>query len=243
VQLFEQLRTSDLGRGDLQRIRAGCAAALDLFAGCVHPSGKPYVAHCTASASTLAALGADADLIIAGLLHGAYRSGDFGWRTALALKRRYAKRHFGGRVEDRMFRFFIQPWHLEDIEACCARIEDLDTVDRDAVLMHLASELDNLRDRALLYRANADTARVSFRARGPLLVELADRMGVPALGGAIAAAAADNLDANMAAELRSDFAHVTLIPPPSAQRRLSALLARATLRLFQRLRTAQRRRR
>lgn len=242
VQLFEQLRRRDYPDADLQRVRAACAAVLELFAGRMHPSGKPYVAHCTAAASTLAALGASADLVVAGLLHGAYRWGDFGsWRVLLPLKRRHLRRHFGEPVERYVFAFHTLPWHLEAISALSDRLAGLDPARREIVLMRLVSELDNLRSRTLLYRANAEPAREVLQARGPILVRMAGQLGCPALRQALDVAVAETLTGVVAPELRSDLGDGVLLTPASSRLRLDAVLARAAGGALRRLRQALRR--
>ena len=237
VQLFEQLRRQDYPDADLRRVRAACAAGLELFAGRMHSSGKPYVAHCTAAASTLAALGARADLVIAGLLHGAYRWGDFGsWRVFLPLERRYLRRHFGAPVERSVFAFHMLPWNLEAISALSDRLAGLDPASREIVLMRLVSELDNLRSLTLLYRADAEPARQVLKARGPILVRMAGLLGCPALSQALDAAVVDTLTGSVAPELRSDLGAGALLAPASSRLRLEAVLARAAGGALRRLR-------
>jgi hypothetical protein len=240
VRLFEQLRYRDLPESDLQRVRAACAAALELFAGRMHACGKPYVAHCTGAAGILVALGAEADLIIAGLLHGAYRWGDFGpWRVLLPLQRRHLRRRFGARVEQYVFAFFTMPWGTGAVRGLVGDLAGLDPLRRAVVLMRLVSDLDSLRGRSHLYRADAEPARESLRLRGPILVQLADQLGFPALSRALATAVADTLTGSaVAPELRSDLATGVLLAPASSRLRLDARLANAIAGALRRLRQA-----
>lgn len=240
VQLFEQLRHQEYTDVQLQRVRSACTAALELFAGCMHTCGKPYIAHCTGAAGAMAALGAPADLVVAGLLHGAYMWGDFGaWRIVLPLKRQDVRRRFGARVERYIFTFHTLPWNVEAITAFSDQLVGLDPLRRNVVLMRLASDLDNMRAGSIQYRADAERARESLRRRGPILVKLADQLGFPTLSRALTAAVAETLNGSVPAELRSDFVTGTLLAPASSRLRLEAVLLRAASsplrRLYRRL--------
>ncbi len=227
VQLFEQLRQQQCGDAELYRVRGGCALALQLFAGRMHACGKPYLAHCTAAASTTAALGADTDLILAALVHGAYMWGDFGGRRVLLRsKRPYLRRHLGDTVERYVLAFHRLPWGLGALAEVRGRLESLDAMMRSTVLLRLVSDLDNLRDGAILYRGDAEQARETMRRRGPLLVELAERLGYPPLARALAAEVAKTLDRSVPAELRSTFRRGALIAPASARLRAGAAVSR-----------------
>ena len=53
VELFNQLHDQEWSTGDLQQVRNAYGFAMTLFAGRLHPSGKPYLAHCVGAASVL----------------------------------------------------------------------------------------------------------------------------------------------------------------------------------------------
>jgi hypothetical protein len=230
VQLFEQLCRTDYGDDALRRVRDGCAVASELFAGRMHACGKPYLAHCTASASALAALAAEPDVVLAGLLHGAYRWGDFGpWRELLRLKRAYLRRRLGEQAERYVFAFHTFPWNLEALTALRASAASFDADTRRTILLRLVSDLDNIGGGALHYRADSDRAVEGMRARGPILVELAERIGFPVLAAALAAEVAATFDRPVSAALRTGFSGGALLPPLSARRRLRAVLGRAVV--------------
>ena len=77
VQLFNQMRSARYPNRDLEGVRAGYEAASVLFAGRFRPSGKTFLAHLVGTASVLAAYGAHAPLVTAGLLHASYTRGGF----------------------------------------------------------------------------------------------------------------------------------------------------------------------
>lgn len=77
VQLLNQMRAAGYSTDDLEEIRAGYDAASVLFTGRFHRSGKTFLAHLVGAASVLAAYGAHAPLVGAGLLHASYTRGGF----------------------------------------------------------------------------------------------------------------------------------------------------------------------
>ena len=77
VQLFNQMRALGYPTPDLEAVRAGYDTAILLFAGRFRPSGKTFLAHLVGTASVLAAYGAHAPLITAGLVHASDTGGGF----------------------------------------------------------------------------------------------------------------------------------------------------------------------
>jgi len=241
VQLLEQLRRQAFRDAELQRVRAACGLACDLFSGRLHAVGKPYLAHCTGAAGAAAALVADGDVVTAALLHGAYAWGDFGpWRAVLRQKRRYLRRHIGERAEGYVFGFQMLPWNTDAIGGFLASSGQLDASARTVVALRLVSELDNLRDGSVLYRADAERVRAALRTRGPILTELAGRLGLPDLAAALAAEVERTFDRVVDAELRGRLPTGTLLPPASARRRLAATVGGALLAVARRRRARSR---
>lgn len=238
VQLFEQLRRRGYEEAELHRVRAGYTSAMRLFAGRVHTSGKPYIAHCVGAASALAGCDAPADVVVAGLLHGAYRWGDFGpWRVVMPLERARLRREVGVRVEEYVHGFHSLPWSVDAIRRLPDRLPGLDPIARAAVLMRLASDLDNIRDRSLGYCVDAERRLASLPAKGPLLIRLAEEIGSPRLAQALAAAVGEATD-EVAAELRWPHPPGALFAPESSRRRAAAAVGQACGDLLQRLRRA-----
>jgi (p)ppGpp synthase/HD superfamily hydrolase len=226
VGLFNQLQAQHVTAPDLRAIRAAHAWAMSAFAGRMHPSGKPYLDHCIGAASVLAGLGVCADVVAGGLVHGAYRWGDFGpWRVFFTLKRRRLAADLGAEVEAHAYQFEMLPWSPAAVIALRDTFERLDRATRTAVLMRLASDLDNMRDRAHLFCDDAEQRRVTVEQKGAVLVDLADRLGFPALARALQTAVTATLAADVPASLRWQYRGVALIPPGSARRKPEAVLA------------------
>ena len=78
IQLYEQLRAGGYPSADLGIVHAAYGLASHLYAGRFQSSGKVFLAHLVGVASALAALRQPAAAVAAGLLHNAYRTGDFG---------------------------------------------------------------------------------------------------------------------------------------------------------------------
>jgi len=76
--LYKQAHAAGYARGELVWLRDCYEFATSLFTGHLRASGKPFLSHLVGTASTLAALGAPAVAVGAGLLHAAYSDGDFG---------------------------------------------------------------------------------------------------------------------------------------------------------------------
>jgi hypothetical protein len=226
VGLFEQLHGQGYGDADLARVRAAYGAAMALFSGCMHPCGKPYIAHCTGAAGALAALAADTDVVIAGLLHGAYRSGDFGsLRVFHRWKRGHLRARCGAVVEEYIHRFFTLPWNPDAVRALSTDAARLDGLTRTAVLMRLASELDNFRDHAQLYCRDADLRRDRLRGKRAALIALASQLGFPTLAAALAVAIEETLQGHVPADLQWLPPNDAFLPPESSTRKFLAVVS------------------
>jgi (p)ppGpp synthase/HD superfamily hydrolase len=237
VELFNQLQRQHATDADLRLIRTAHGWAMSAFACRMHASGKPYLSHGIGAASVLAGCGLSADIVAAGLVHGAYRWGDFGpWRMSGALKRQRLARDLGARVEAHAYRFQTLPWSLPAVVDVRERLTTLDDHTRTVVLMRLASDLDNLRDRGLLFCTDAEQRREVIERKAPVLAELADRLGFPLLARALMAAAADTLRGSVPAALRWRHPSVALLAPASTQPRPAAVLTSTMHAGLQRLR-------
>lgn len=239
IGLFEQLRRQGRSPDELRQIRRAYKVAQHLFAGCLHVSGKQYLAHCVGTASGLAELGESIEVVIAGLLHGAYHAADFGpWRVLMALKRRRLQREVGPIVEHCVHRFLLTPWNLDALNRYCTQPASLAALDRRQIVLHLANDLDNLRNRGLHYCFNADERLQRWRQKGPLMITIAEKSGFPQLAAALASALADNLTAPLVPHLRWRIAGNTTVPPLSARRRTTGVI---TVWIRDRLRSLVRR--
>jgi (p)ppGpp synthase/HD superfamily hydrolase len=237
VLLFEQLRRQGFEESDLGRVRAAYGSAMALFAGRMHWSGKLHIAHAVGVASALAGIGADGNLVAAGVLHTAYRWGDFGSLPGrLPIARQRLQREVGVQAEAYVHSFSKWRWSQENITAVSTKLQALDPIERGSVLTHLANDLDNMRDRALLYSLDSSRRLETMRRKGPLLIEVAEKLGYPALAAALAAALEENLDAAVPPELGWHLAAVAIIPPESSKKKIGAALSASIAQQLRRVR-------
>jgi (p)ppGpp synthase/HD superfamily hydrolase len=226
--LFQQLQRQRLTDQDLLRVRGAYALAMKLFAGRIHPTGKPYIAHCVGVASTLACVGAHMDLIVAGILHGVYRQGDLGpWRVFLRWQRPIVRRAVGDAVENYVHRFHRASQDVDALNDIRRRLDPIDTTERDVLLLVLANELDNWRDRGVLSCVDASARRLTLLRKGGLFADIAGKLGYPALAMALTRVVEETAAADVAPGHHWRQPGVSLSPPASARRRLGARIAGA----------------
>jgi (p)ppGpp synthase/HD superfamily hydrolase len=224
VQLFNQLSLDVYTHAELRRIRATYDLAASLFSGHLQASGKPLLAHVVGVASILNALGAPPALVAAGLIHSVYRNGEFGCgrRGMSDRKRQVVAATVGDEVERYAARFATMPWSSSTFTEIHARLDVLDPLDRDVVLLHLADHLEHQLDLDVFYHGNI-ARRDTMRPHHDVLLQMASRLGFPQL-----------VDELRGAHARADFADVppelrgtnraSLVPPWSYRRRVALRL-------------------
>ncbi|MBI3786231.1 MAG: bifunctional (p)ppGpp synthetase/guanosine-3',5'-bis(diphosphate) 3'-pyrophosphohydrolase, partial [Deltaproteobacteria bacterium] len=161
--------------------------AMQLFSGQFRGSGKPFLCHLVGTASVLAALSAPTPIVAAGLLHAAYTLGNFGsgWLGINAVKRRAVREKVGDTVEDLVKRYAELEWHDETPAEVLDRLSRGEPIDRDAILIRLANEVDEHLDLGILYcKEAAQRVRRAARIQQPC-VALAERLGYAALAAAV----------------------------------------------------------
>lgn len=235
VQLYERLRRHGVTDADMRTVRAACGTGIRLFAGGLQGSGRGQLQHCVGVADILLELGAPTDLVAAGVVHSAYRRGDFGpWRVFLSQKRAWMRRQLGLRIERHVFSVHMLPWTADAVVELPGRFAALDDLGRGAVLLRLCDELESIGSGALNYCQDAEVLQQEALRRRPALISLARKLALPALDDALAAAVDDFVRLEIPPELR--FRHAgDVVPPESATVRLEAiatgLLASAARRL------------
>ncbi|MGH7928383.1 MAG: DUF6817 domain-containing protein [Candidatus Binatia bacterium] len=184
IQLYEQLRNEGYSPVEIGKIAEAYCLCLELFACVYRPSGKTFIAHLVGTASILASLNVSIDIVTAGLLHAAYFDGDFG--TGLygvsEAKRRRLRQIVGSAAEDYVARYAALLWFTEErIRAVYRRVNDLNAIDRDVLLIRLANELEELLDFGWLHWSSLEGRRAYRDSSGRVVVEMAERIGYPTL--------------------------------------------------------------
>jgi (p)ppGpp synthase/HD superfamily hydrolase len=182
IQLYRQLTT--LGKTsleDLLLVQRSYKLATFLFSGRYRSSGKTFVAHSVGTASVLAALGADAEIIAAGLLHSAYTLGDFGgsWPSTDPKNRDVVVGAVGPVVEDYVYGYANLHWSLEKIQGYSEKFHELSTGTKTVLVIRLANEVEDYLDLGMLY-ASKDRPNPHM-SLSQVMCRLANQLGHPFL--------------------------------------------------------------
>jgi (p)ppGpp synthase/HD superfamily hydrolase len=155
-----------------------------LFTGQYRPSGDTFISHLVGTASILASLHTPINIVTAGLLHAAYIHGDFGLMSLRLMsgnKRQKIRDVVGDAVEDYIARYTSLKWSSRALSDVGDRLDNLDQIDRDVLLIRLANELEDSLNCGVLYCSDADRRKQYIERCGQDMVEIADRLGFPAL--------------------------------------------------------------
>ncbi len=185
LQLYQQMRELDYRREDLLLVHQSYCFSCQLLTGQFRATYKPAVAHLVGTASILAWLGCSVNVVVAGLLHAVYESGDFGDSQppgASANRRVSVQSVVGLNVEDLITQYQNYAWNLRTIQSAALRIADLEQWESDIITIRLANELEDLLDAGLAYcgeirRTQAIYSHTNFNQ----IVALADLIGLPNL--------------------------------------------------------------
>jgi (p)ppGpp synthase/HD superfamily hydrolase len=187
IQLYAQLAEQGYSSSDMLLIRQGYELAVKAFSGRFEQSGKVFIAHAVGVASILASLGADAEVVTAGIVHNIYRSGDFGFGAdgITTEKRRLVADRLGGRVEKLLHYFarWTRKFGRTDDET--GYLESADKEHNDVVLISIADQLDKILDNEILYFSDYEARLEDMGRKVPRLAEASRKLGYPQLAGEI----------------------------------------------------------
>jgi (p)ppGpp synthase/HD superfamily hydrolase len=232
IQLFNQVRRQGYSSDDVALISHGYRFSLPLFSGRFRVSGKTFFAHLIGTASILASQGVDGALVTAGLLHAAYTHGDFGdgGRGLSDDKREQVRGLLGDRVEEYVARYAGFRWDAQSIPSIPAGVSSMDQADRDVITIRLANELDEYLDLGMLYGAGNRQRLIDYtKTTGPILVEIATRLGWPRLAEELTRVFDETLATTLSIDLSEAIASEDesfVILPTSCRRLMDALAGR-----------------
>lgn len=220
IQLFNQLQREGYSNTDISCIVNAYKLAMNLFTGCFRPSGKTFIAHVVGTASILSSLHVPAKVVAASLIHAAYANNDFGngERGITDAKRKQIRSAVGEEVEEYVARYKALKWNEQNLTKISDRLDTLDSIDRNVVLMRLANELEEYLDLGLLYCGEGKYQQYSDRA-GAIIIEMAQKLGFPTLAIALATVFEETHQAKIPVEYNHQNSSL-LIVPKSYQRRL-----------------------
>jgi hypothetical protein len=193
VQLLNQLRRDNFCVEHLSLINNSYKLAASLLTGRFQHSGKTTIAHFVGTASILGFLNVPAQVVAAGLLHAIYSVGDFGdgIRGVTQRKRDLLRQTVGDDVEIFAARYSKIKWNKHSIPTLLGRIDELNSTDRQVVLLHLADH----------YGASKLRGFMACNAHLPAMIEIAEKLGHPVLAGELERVIEDALDKNIPANL------------------------------------------
>lgn len=153
IQLYNQLCEIGFSGGELEKMRMAYDLAASLFADKHRASGKPFTSHLVGTASILAAYGATAPVVIAGLLHAAYEQGGFSsfGKNSPAAGKVTVHQFIDEDVEVVITRYTALQWNAEAIQTMLEGTPELLDKNRDVLMIRLANELEDCLDYGLLY--------------------------------------------------------------------------------------------
>ena len=187
IQIFNQLRQAQYSEADLSYICNAYQFAVQIFTGRFRGSGKPFLSHLVGTASILASVHAPINVITAGLLHAAYIYGEY--RTEekgmTDAKREQVRQAVGIDTEELIATYTALKWNKNTIPAIRDRIDTLAPTECQVLLIRLANELEDHLDFGVLYCGNAEQRRDYIRSSLYLSVEMAHKLGFPALAAAL----------------------------------------------------------
>jgi (p)ppGpp synthase/HD superfamily hydrolase len=239
VQLFDQLQCEGYSNSELTLINNAYDLACRLCTGLYRPSGKTFIDHLVGTASILASLHTSAELIAAALLHAVYEHGDFGKgsKGISVEKRVQVKQVVGDQVEEYVTRYTALRWSSKTISPIQDNFRQLESIDREALLLRLVNELEDLSDLGVLYCFGAEPARRNYLRWMPAMVEMAGVLGFPTLAANLTRIAGEIASAEIPAELCRRQPGVMLLAPQSSCRRLRIAFRQELTRGLRRVRS------
>jgi (p)ppGpp synthase/HD superfamily hydrolase len=236
IQLYRQLDAEGYPVADVETVARAHGVAMPLFPGIYRGSGRPFLAHLVGTASVLVSLRARVPVVVSGLLHAVYTHGEFGtgWRGINEAKRAKIRGEVGEEVEELIARYTQLTWRPGTVAAISARLDAMDPIERDVLLVRLANELEDHLDLGILY--SADHAwRLGFMKKDlPATVDMAERLGAPALAKRLAEAFADVSSARVSPALRGSHGESFQVPLASHRPRLRVALSHLLARWLDR---------
>jgi (p)ppGpp synthase/HD superfamily hydrolase len=248
IQLFNQLQEAGYKQADLACVCDAYALAMRLFTGCFRQSGKTFISHLVGTASILAEFRASAPTVAAGLLHSAYSHGEFGTggRGISEAKRKQIRLVVGKEVEHIVAHYTTSPWDKQTISSLHDNLPLPDSVAREVLLIRPANELEDHLDCAALYSGSAEHRRDVIESYLFQCVDLAEKLGFPALALALSRAFEETLSIELPLTFQGGNINLThektihligwkssfLFPPATHSLRLRVRLSRIIPRRF-----------
>lgn len=240
IELFNQLSRDRYSAEDLGLIVKTYELAKSLFAGWVLAYGRDYFSHVVRTASILAFHHAPLPVVAAGLIHNSYSKGDFGFgkKGISNAKRRLVRNTLGKEVDECIAGFAAMKWNETTFPFIRDALETSDRTFRHVVLLYLAEGLEHNLDYGVLYTNESTRKRWILKRNHPLVVEIAEKLGYPALAKELSCVFQENAKADLPEEAWKEkmLSHSFCIIPHSCRKRLSIVVYETFANLKKRLR-------
>jgi NAD(P)-dependent dehydrogenase (short-subunit alcohol dehydrogenase family) len=194
------------------------------------------------TASVVASLNPEPDLVIAALVHSSYMEGNYGTLRAgmTEPKRKQMRSVIGSKAEEYVAAFTRLDWSPKNIRQIARDLPSLSDLDRKMVFLRLANELEEFLDYGIFYCSNAPLRLEGVRLLGSTLVRMADELGYSQLASQLRCAFEEVQNSPVPLFLRNDKEISYAINPRTLTPERIPLLKDAAIRQFQRLRSAVR---
>src|SRR4029450_6707042 len=145
-QLFVQLHEAGASAAELARVRDAYVLAMQLYSGLFSGSGKTTLAHEIGTGSLAHRFGGTIDLVVAGMIHGAYIVGDWGhYRLRINGKTRpELPAVIGENAEAHVYDYTQMRWDAETIPRMASQVGGLTARERGVTFLRLVEELARL---------------------------------------------------------------------------------------------------
>ncbi|HSH59748.1 MAG TPA: HD domain-containing protein [Acidimicrobiales bacterium] len=225
LQLCNQLTEFGYDERDIVLVHQAYWLAVKLFSGQFRSSGKPFLAHLVGTASVLTAVNAPAPVVVAGLLHAAYASGEWGDGQGKALndERRRVLRALDDQVEELVRLYTELRWDARTIPDINARLDRLSASERAVVLVRLANLMEDYLDLGMAYSRKGEKEKQADPVL-ELSVLMAEHLGQPHLASELRRVFDENRAAEIAPGLTSDERSSFTVAPLSHRVRPSVAL-------------------
>ena len=174
------------------------------------------------------------EIVIAGMLHAAYASGEFGdgARGITNTKRAQLKRTFGQKVEEYVYRYTLWPEEDKPSTSAADYVNVLTSLEKDVLLIRLANQLEEYVDLGMLYSDHGRQSKY-VSDENYIFVEVAQVLGFPSLAAELKVV----FDEVFSTKIPPILANITehsgsyLLPPKTHQKRFSVALSSGIRRL------------
>lgn len=195
IELLAQMERRGYSLADRVQVQRAYELAFAVTACQYRSSGRSLLEHLLGATSIIVSINGAADLVAAALVHAVYVHGDFGRprRRIGDAQRAHVRARIGDVAERIVQRYSTMYLTDRSVPVFRAEAAGLHQLEREALCIRLADQLDLYGTREALYYSNVEKRLTFAREVGPSIVTLAHELGQPLLAAALERAYADAL--------------------------------------------------